>query len=111
MAIEPMSGHRSSGYKGSSASSIPSSPRSRMIPQLATAGDDPRTPSQRATFREVMEARLGFIDYDGDLEVHNSLPDVILRDYVVSTEHQQISIPDLSSGRTDARCRSERPGA
>src|SRR5215475_3888232 len=43
MAIEPMAVHRSNGYETSSVSSIPSSPRSRIIPHSVTAGDDPRT--------------------------------------------------------------------
>src|SRR5258708_23579673 len=43
MAIEPMSVHRSNEFETSSASSIQSSPKSRIIPHSVTAGDDPRT--------------------------------------------------------------------
>src|SRR5260370_8576177 len=56
MAIEPMSVHRSNGYETSSASSIQSSPRSRIIPHSVTAGDDPRT--QRRSWRSAAR-RLG----------------------------------------------------
>ena len=48
MAIEPMSVHRSSAFETSSDSSIPSSPKSRIIPHSVTAGDKPKDAAPRS---------------------------------------------------------------